>query len=86
MEVRSVHPGSESTELCSSLDLCCSLDLTLHSRINVLFVYHVVFAFIALTLFVGRQEECPACKKLSDEVLAWLSVWSEVQIICIWSS
>jgi len=22
----------------------------------------------------------------SDEVLAWLSVWSEVQIICIWSS
>ena len=25
-------------------------------------------------------------KKLSDEVLAWLSVWSEVQIVCIWSS
>jgi len=24
--------------------------------------------------------------KLSDEVLAWLSVWSEVQLICIWSS
>jgi len=23
---------------------------------------------------------------LSDEVLAWLSVWIEVQIICIWSS
>jgi len=22
----------------------------------------------------------------SDEVMAWLSVWSEVQIICIWSS
>ena len=28
----------------------------------------------------------PACKKLSGEVLAWLSVWSEVQMICIWSS
>ena len=27
-----------------------------------------------------------ACKRLSDEVLAWLSVWSEVQMICIWSS
>ena len=26
----------------------------------------------------GRQE--------SDEVLAWLSVWSKVQMICIWSS
>ena len=24
--------------------------------------------------------------KLSDGVLAWLSVWSEVQIVCIWSS
>ena len=21
------------------------------------------FAFFALTLFIGRQEECPACKK-----------------------
>jgi len=24
--------------------------------------------------------------KLSDRVLAWLSVWSEVQMICMWSS
>ena len=36
-------------------------------------------------LWVGRQEGHPARKKLSGEVLAWLSVWSEVQIICIWS-
>jgi len=36
------------------------------------------FAFSALTLLVGRQEGHPACKKLSGEVLAWLSVWSEV--------
>jgi len=43
-------------------------------------------AFSALTLLVGRQEEHPACKKLNDEVLWWLSVWSEVQIVCIWSS
>jgi len=39
-----------------------------------------------LTLLVGCQEEHPACKELSDEVLAWLFVWSEVQMICIWSS
>jgi len=38
-------------------------------------------AFSALTLLVGRQEGHPACKK--TEVLAWLSVWSEVQT-CIW--
>jgi len=25
-------------------------------------------------------------QKLSDEVSVWLSVWSEVQIVCIWSS
>jgi len=36
-------------------------------------------AFSALTLLVGRQEEHPACKKLSGEVLVWLSVWSKVQ-------
>ena len=42
--------------------------------------------FSALTLLVGQQEGHPACKKLSVEVLAWLSVWSEVQMICIWSS
>jgi len=42
--------------------------------------------FSALTLLIGRQEGRPACKKLSGEVLAWLSVWGEVQMICIWSS
>ena len=41
--------------------------------------YNTQCAFSALTLLVGRQEGHPACKKLSGEVLAWLSVWSEVQ-------
>ena len=36
-------------------------------------------AFSALTLLVGQQEGHPACKKQSGGVLAWLSVWSEVQ-------
>jgi len=41
-------------------------------------------AFSALTLLVGWQEGHPACKKLSGRVLAWLSVWSEVQTcICL---
>jgi len=42
-------------------------------------------AFSALTLLVGWQEGHLACKKLSGRVLAWLSVWSEVQT-CIWPS
>jgi len=36
-------------------------------------------------LLDGQQEGHPACKKLSGRVLAWLSVWGEVQI-CIWPS
>ena len=40
-----------------------------------------LLAFSALTLLVGRQEGHPACKKLSGGVLAWLSVWSELQIV-----
>ena len=43
------------------------------------------YAFSALTPLVGRQEGHPACKKLSDGMLAWLSVWSKVQT-CIWPS
>jgi len=53
-----------------------------------LFIYLSFLSFIfftALTLLVGRQEGHPACKKLSGGVLAWLSVWSEVQT-CIWPS
>jgi len=45
----------------------------------------VALVFSVLTLLVGRQEGHPACKKQSGGVLAWLSVWSEVQT-CIWSS
>jgi len=36
------------------------------------------FAFSALTLLVGWQEGHPPVKN-SGGVLAWLSVWSEVQ-------
>jgi len=43
----------------------------------------LVTAFSALTLLVGWHEGHPTCKKLSDGVLMWLSVWSEVQT-CIY--
>ena len=49
-------------------------------------VLYISVAFGALTLLVARQEEHPARKTLTDEVLAWLSVWSEVHMICIWFS
>ena len=47
--------------------------------------YRLDYAFSALTLLVGRQEGHRACKILSGGLLAWLSVWSEVQT-CIWPS
>ena len=53
--------------------------------VDIAVVVMVNLAFSALTLLVGRQEGHPAFKKPSGEVLAWLSVWSEVQT-CIWPS
>jgi len=44
------------------------------------FFSYLIGAFSALMLFVGRQEDHPAYKKLSDGVLAWLSFWGEVQM------
>jgi len=44
-----------------------------------------LIAFSALTLLVWRQEGHPACKKWSGGVLAWLSVWNDVQT-CVWPS
>jgi len=54
------------------------------SAVNVAAKWHyvqlcIICTFSALTLLVGRQEGHPACIKLSGGVLAWLSVWSEVQ-------
>ena len=53
-------------------------------------IYDVALNFevsnFGFSMLVRRQEEHPACKKLSHEVLAWLSVWSELQMICILSS
>jgi len=39
-------------------------------------------AVSALTLLVGHQKEHPACKKLSDEVLVWLSACRQMQMTC----
>jgi len=68
------------------LDLLHTLDYSVCTnwRLIVLLIIESC-AFNALTLLVGRQEGHPAYKKLSGEVLAWLSVWSVVQT-CIWPS
>ena len=58
----------------------CRLISVIFFMLYILFTHLFMhIAFSALTLLVGRQEGHPACKKLSSGVLAWLSVWSEVQ-------
>ena len=56
--------------------LCCNLDVLIE----------VGGAFSALTVLVRAPGRASGLLKLSDEVLVWLSVWSRVQMICMWSS
>jgi len=54
--------------------------LPIRQRVHVSVIISIMlsfFAFSALTLLVGRQEE--PVNKLSGGVLAWLSVWSDLQ-------
>ena len=62
--------------LCTEMDWVFSFS-PFSDFLKCLWLY--TYAFSALTLLVGRQEEHPACKKLSVVVLVWLFVWSEVQ-------
>ena len=64
---------------------CCLVFWSIVDYVSALCTDIISCAFSALMLLVGRQEEHPACKKQSGGVLAWLSVWSELQT-CIWPS
>jgi len=58
---------------------------SLNANVRYIVRCFLLLVFSALTLMIGRQEGHPVCKKLSGGVLAWLSVWSEVQT-CILAS
>ena len=70
--------------LLTTVVMCLSGATWSQSKLTTFSVHFASFhvAFSVLTLLVGWQEGHPACKKLSGEVLAWLSVWIKVQI-CI---
>ena len=59
--------------ICRVLHLCDCHFFGIYVLINC------YVAFSALTLLVGQQEGRTACKKQNGGVLAWLSVWIEVQ-------
>jgi len=69
---------------CLNTDIA-ALRLSLQVHFLLLYCSILLWAFSALTLLIGQQEGHPSCKKLSGGVLAWLSVWSEVQT-CMWPS
>ena len=65
----------------------CSLDIDVLCVCMCICMVYAGIAFSTLTLLTGRQEEHPASQELSDEVVVvWLSVWSEVEMICLWSN
>ena len=70
--------------------LCLSLHCRSRQPGALLHTHALIFRPIFLPsvlwrCWLGGTEGHPACKKLSGGVLAWLSVWSEVQT-CIWPS
>ena len=75
-----VRLGSPVTDQDANVD---TTDLVVYRcEVPFIFLLYIPRPFIALsalTLLVGRQEGHPACIKQSVGVLAWLSVWSEVQ-------
>jgi len=79
-------PFSELTFYASDMTLLNAEIVSIFLFILRNFITSCYSAFSALTLLVGRQEEHPPRKKLSDGVLTWLSDWSVAQMICIWSS
>jgi len=71
---------ANSTEFVRN-DVCLSL--------SYLFLFLIYCHFLPSVLWrcwLGDRKGIRPVKKLSGEVLAWLSVWSEVQVICMWSS
>ena len=67
---------------------CATTTSTLKSSsmlLVLLLITTVLYPLHSALLLVEWQEGHPACKKLSGGVLAWLSVWSELQT-CIWHS
>ena len=78
---RLIHSSLASTGLvcvCLLSHLLVSILLaSFFCKIYIMWLF--TLAFSAVTLLVGQQEGYPACKILSGVVLAWFSVWSEVQ-------
>jgi len=77
---RTMHKKYISTEMVVA---SCMQSLWHHCPVVAGKVIWPVLDFLTEALSTPQH---PACKTSSDDGLAWLSVCSEVQMICIWSS
>ena len=89
-----------NTEITEGLKRCCRgyiidelWSISLDSSFFLIFVYfffllqHISFwLFFNFFCWLGVRKSIWPIKKLSDGLLAWLSIWSVVQMICMWSS
>jgi len=81
--------GGSAITICSwqASALECSSDV-IHTRIGLInpdFSGERVLS-VLWHCWLGIKKSIRHVKKLSNEILAWLSVWTDVQMICIWSS
>ena len=77
---RIIAPATRSIKILAKYNV----NIFLHLR-HCMWISLISITFIALTLLVWRQEDHVIWKN-SYKLIAWLYLWSEVQIICIWSS
>ena len=66
--------------------LYCNLRIRWHSSQQTYFLHAVYIILHSKLLIYNPWASGRASGLSSDGVLAWLSVWSVVQVICIWSS
>ena len=77
-------PGYSARQRTVKLCVCVCCWCVIPKGLNEFSQFLLAF-LMCFDAVVGRQEGHLACKKLSGGVLAWLSVWSEVQT-CMWPS
>jgi len=75
--------GRRSSPVCRR---CTLLTLKLRTGSREIYGWHRCLPSVLSRCWLCVRKSSQSVKKLSDEVLAWLSIWSEVQMICVWSS
>ena len=71
-----------SEESCSVVGLSEEMSFQLRSELSSVEIYYLLQCFDTVGWALRRAL---GLYKLTDGVLVWLSAWSEVQIVCIWS-